>query len=371
MRRLYWTILCSLLFLTGYSQDPTEDRWTDVGNETLIDLPAVSDGRVTITKWHPNTYNFNELLRLKVNYSASEYLSFRNAATGTTSFVPAMFAYNQTPNASAFMLIGVTDPANDITSGGPMINFNARRYPDNSLISGGGPLLSRSLFSWSNYSTVHMLMRANGNLGLGTEWPQTQFHTTGGVRFAGLPVSSGTSVVMADTDGNLSKVTLPSNGTIAVVGNASPNSVPRFNSTGVLSSGQIFDDGVKIGVGGVPISGSKLALYGTLKLMSDARSKTNVVKMTNAMQKVNALNGYYYDWKSGSAGREVGFLAQEVEQVLPEAVSENADGVKFLNYDGVLPLLTEAIKEQQALIKSQSALIEQLRREVDALKRKR
>ncbi|MEZ0609572.1 tail fiber domain-containing protein [Fibrella sp. WM1] len=105
--------------------------------------------------------------------------------------------------------------------------------------------------------------------------------------------------------------------------------------------------------------------------MSDARSKTNVVKMTNAMQKVNALNGYYYDWKSGSAGREVGFLAQEVEQVLPEAVSENADGVKFLNYDGVLPLLTEAIKEQQALIKSQSALIEQLRREVDALKRKR
>ena len=85
-------------------------------------------------------------------------------------------------------------------------------------------------------------------------------------------------------------------------------------------------------------------------MMSDGRTKTNVTRMINALQKVSSLNDYLYDWKGHAAQREVGFLAQEVEKVLTEAVSQNADGIKFLNYDGVIPLLTEAIKEQQLAV---------------------
>lgn len=372
MIRIYTFLVCCLGCLPVYAQDPTPDRWIDSGNETLIDLPAISDGRTTITKSYntSNPNSFNELLRLKVNYSGNEFLSFRNATTSANNFIPALFAYNQTETGSSMMLIGVTNYAYDVSSAAPLIAFNARKYYDNSLSTGGGELMNRPLFAWSNYTTVHMLMKANGYLGLGTQSPTAQLHTTAGVRFSGLTNGTGSAIVMADTEGNLSTMALPTNSTIPLITNTTVNTVPRFVKSGTLSSGQIVDDGTGVGVGGNPASGSKLTLYGTLKLMSDVRTKTNVRRMGNALQKVNALNGYYYAYKNQPDGREVGFLAQEVEQVLPEAVSENSDGLKFLNYDGVLPLLTEAIKEQQKLIESQSALIKQLRQEVDALKRK-
>lgn len=270
------------------------------------------------------------------------------------------------------MMIGVTNSLYDESWGAPMLNFNARKYADNSLSSAGSPIANRPLFAWTNFTTVHMQMLANGNLGLGTTSPQAQLHTTGTVRLGGLPTGSGTSVVMSDGGGNLTRYSLPANTSISAFSTSVGNNViPRLNSAGTLVSSQLSDDGNGIGVGGAPSASAKLTLYGTMSLMSDARSKTNVVRMNQALQKVNSLNGYYYTYKNQPAGREVGFLAQEVEQVLPEAVSENSDGVKFLNYDGVLPLLTEAIKEQQKLIQSQGALIEQLRREVDALRRKR
>jgi hypothetical protein len=373
MKSLYIAFSLCLWSATALAQDPSADRWTDSGNQTNIDIPGSNDGRVIIIKSYPQSLvGFNEALRVRMSYSTNEYVSFRNAAGGNSTFIPAMFSYNETPGGSALMTIGVTNPSNDIFSGAPILNFNARRYDDNTLTTGAGPILSRPLFAWSNFTTVHMQMLANGNLGLGTTFPQAQLHTNGTVRFSGLPALSGTSVIMSDGTGELSRYVLPANTTISTFSaSVGSNTVPRFNGAGTLVSSQLTDNGTGIGVGGSPSANAKLTLYGTMSLMSDARSKTNVARVGNALAKVTALNGYYYNWKGQTANREVGFLAQEVEQVLPEAVSENAEGTKFVNYDGVLPLLTEAIKEQQKVISTQSALIEQLRREVDALKRKR
>jgi flagellar biosynthesis chaperone FliJ len=111
-------------------------------------------------------------------------------------------------------------------------------------------------------------------------------------------------------------------------------------------------------------------VYGTIHLMSDERTKTHIVKMENALDKIGQLNGYYYQWKENEAQTEVGMLAQEVEKVLPEAVTENEKGTKFLNYDGLIPVLTQAIKEQQKLIKAQGEALEQLKKEIEILKKK-
>jgi hypothetical protein len=51
---------------------------------------------------------------------------------------------------------------------------------------------------------------------------------------------------------------------------------------------------------------------------------------------------------NGGKRRFIGFLAQEVEAVLPELVSTNDEGTKSVNYDGVIPVLVEALKEERA-----------------------
>eukprot|EP00960_Hanusia_phi_P061844 764955-Hanusia_phi.AAC.2 len=79
---------------------------------------------------------------------------------------------------------------------------------------------------------------------------------------------------------------------------------------------------------------------------SDSRLKKNLEKIDNALEKVNALNGYYYNKVDDSSEerRHVGLIAQEVERILPEVVSE-FNGLKSISYPNIIALLIEAIKE--------------------------
>ncbi|MFA5928201.1 MAG: tail fiber domain-containing protein, partial [Candidatus Margulisiibacteriota bacterium] len=83
--------------------------------------------------------------------------------------------------------------------------------------------------------------------------------------------------------------------------------------------------------------------------LSDARLKTNLVKLTGAMEKIDLLNGYYFNWKQGvDKKKQVGVIAQEIEKVLPEVVSEGGDGYKSVEYSKLAPLFIEAFKELKA-----------------------
>lgn len=106
---------------------------------------------------------------------------------------------------------------------------------------------------------------------------------------------------------------------------------------------------------------------------SDSRFKTNILPIENPLQKVLKLQGVTFDWKTKefpnrmfSENRALGFIAQEVEQVIPEVVqTENStEGFKSVQYDKVVALLVEAIKEQQKQI-------EQLQQEVKELTEKK
>ena len=69
----------------------------------------------------------------------------------------------------------------------------------------------------------------------------------------------------------------------------------------------------------------------------------------DATKKVEALTGVTFDWKrSGSAG--MGFVAQDFETVLPALVTEDADGMKGVEYGPVVALLVEALKETNARV---------------------
>jgi hypothetical protein len=106
---------------------------------------------------------------------------------------------------------------------------------------------------------------------------------------------------------------------------------------------------------------------------SDARFKTNISPITNSLQKVLALRGVHFNWNTTafpermfSDKKTIGFIAQEVEKVVPEIVqTENTpEQYKSVHYDKVVALLVEAIKEQQKQIN-------QLQKQVKKLRQKR
>jgi hypothetical protein len=100
---------------------------------------------------------------------------------------------------------------------------------------------------------------------------------------------------------------------------------------------------------------------------TDTRAKTNVQPITDALGKVTVLEGVTYDLdgriagtKDGSPDRQVGFLAQDVEKVLPDAVKTLDDGYKAVNYSRLTALLVEAVKDLKAENEELRARIERL-----------
>ena len=88
---------------------------------------------------------------------------------------------------------------------------------------------------------------------------------------------------------------------------------------------------------------------------SDKNLKTNIIPIENAIDKVLQLKGVEFDFISsddtGYLGvHQIGLIAQDVSKVIPEVVSKNNDGTLGLSYQHLVPLLIEAMKEQQEQI---------------------
>jgi len=77
---------------------------------------------------------------------------------------------------------------------------------------------------------------------------------------------------------------------------------------------------------------------------SDERLKDNIVTITGALEKVDQLRGVTFTWKNNGLN-SMGLVAQETEVVFPEAVIIKDDGIKTINYDSIIGVLVEAIKE--------------------------
>jgi Chaperone of endosialidase len=105
--------------------------------------------------------------------------------------------------------------------------------------------------------------------------------------------------------------------------------------------------------------------------LSDKRFKTDIKPIDNAVQKMMRLRGVRFNWNNRMAGYQntdhkihTGFIAQEVEQVLPQAVAtaNNALKTKSVAYSEVIPVLVEAIKQQQNQTRQQQQEIDDLKR---------
>ena len=115
---------------------------------------------------------------------------------------------------------------------------------------------------------------------------------------------------------------------------------------------------------------------GSWAVFSDERLKNVNGRFTRGLSDLMRLNPIRFEYKPDNAlglrgeGEYVGFSEQEVERVLPEAVTRSANGYLQINNDPIIWTTLNAVKEQQAQIEAQRKIIEKLEQRLGELERK-
>ena len=153
-------------------------------------------------------------------------------------------------------------------------------------------------------------------------------HSAGAIYTLTLPNTDGDTdqVLKTDGSGNLSWTTVSGGG-----GGGLPS--------GVTYSGSIFNVD-----GNIRATQDITAFYS-----SDRRFKDNLVRISEPNEKIKKINGYEFDWNEKHElyknTHDVGVVAQEIEEVLPEVVVEREDGYKAVKYEKIIALLIESNKD--------------------------
>jgi hypothetical protein len=179
------------------------------------------------------------------------------------------------------------------------------------------------------------------------------------VRMVGNPVinNSSPTIYLQDTDHNVSMIHCNSNIFYVLRGATNSLSWATTNGYWPLEINLTNNDA---------LFGRNLTAVGEVTAYSDARLKKDVETITDALGKVLKLRGVTYYRKDSEDNRRLtGVIAQEIQEVLPEVVSESVNGegesTLSVSYGNITGVLIEAIKEQQTTIDSLSKQVEELR----------
>ena len=106
-------------------------------------------------------------------------------------------------------------------------------------------------------------------------------------------------------------------------------------------------DAFKVMFNGDATVSNDLTVSGDVVISSDARLKSNIVSLGSTLPKLLQIDGKSYEMKGK---QKIGVLAQEIQEVFPELVSEDDNEMLAVNYQGLVPVLINALKEQQSEI---------------------
>ena len=135
-----------------------------------------------------------------------------------------------------------------------------------------------------------------------------------------------------------------SSGSTATSATSFSTTAPAF----VIGNGTFGNpsDAFKVMFNGDATVSNDLTVNGNVTVSSDARLKANIVSLGATLSKLLNIDGKTYTVKKNGA-QKIGVLAQDIQEVFPELVSEDNEGILSVNYQGLIPVLINALKEQE------------------------
>jgi hypothetical protein len=240
--------------------------------------------------------------------------------------------------------------------------------------TGGGGVSEESYWSQTSIG-IHTL----SNVGVGTTNPTSALTIQGDANISGVTTSSGGFVgnLIGDVTGTATTSTNSNNTNITNDTSSSSTHYPTFvsnvsgyrpqkvtssrltfvpstgtlgitsiNCSGTITVGTLIASSVNYN-GNVSITGD-LDVLGDISSSSDINLKENIKTVENSLNTIEQLRGVSFDWKK--TGRSsYGVIAQELEEILPELVKTGE--VKSVNYNGLIGVLIEAVKELSEEVK--------------------
>jgi hypothetical protein len=308
-------------------------------------------------------------------FFSSIYVSHAQTGIGTTAPKTKLHVKD---NGGAFRIEGTDHVFMELFPQGATTRYAYFGYPGaSSTVLTFMNQFSTGTMAWGTNNTSRMYLSADGKLGIGISTP-------------------GSTLTIGSADGTIpGEITLnPTTNAYeggqlnfkrSLTGSTADWSIDQYGTTAADArlrifntselNGMVIKENGFIGMGNsaptvrLQVTGDIIA--NSIAGSSDARFKTNITPIANPLQKVLALRGVNFNWnttafpqKMFSDKRTLGFIAQEVEKVLPEIVqTENTtEGYKSVQYDKVVALLVEAMKEQQKQINQLKKQVKQLKR---------
>jgi hypothetical protein len=332
--------------------------------------------------------NLNADLLDGLNSATANTVSTIVARDASGNFSAGTITATLSGNASTATQVVVTDSRNTVTTPQTInqgVVFDFKANSTESLSDGGtyfGEMTFRQYGSSSDWSggLSHQLgFTDNGNIwqrsGSTTTWAAWK-KLVDSSNYSSYAIARGGDTVtnainfqsnLGTTLGALSSPPLQAYAT------GTNSAFMSFHRSGSYAVNMGLDSDNVLRIGGWSASANRLqmdmsgnlTMAGTVTASSDIRLKDNIETIKNGLEKVLNLNGVTFTRKDQEDKTKihVGLIAQEVEEVIPEIVSEDNLGMKSVAYANMVAVLIEAIKEQQIQIDT-------LRKEVEDLKNK-
>ena len=302
------------------------------GTALFANISTYSNSSIYANNSYTNTFTIG---------SASYFVANGNMGIGTqtpynklviipnTNTNDGLTVYNANTGASAQAVIALN------TAGASGVSLGQNYTTKNAFVYLG----DNASLTFSTNTTAAMTIAANSNVGIGTSTPSAKFHVEASTTLGSGNLSaaefhgggSGSNGGQIRLYNSYSGVTLPSKWL-------------RVDNNGIFG---IINNAYNTALATVDDSGNFTALQ-NVTAYSDARLKTNVETIDNALDKVSRMRGVTYE-RIDSGSKGVGVIAQEMQEVLPEVVMDNGDHLSVA-YGNIVGVLIEAIKELKAEI---------------------